>query len=409
MNPLPLLLAELRRSRFGLFAMILLVAIAVAFGVALTAVERGFRQGSAAAADAFDLVVGAPGSSSQLVLSAVYLEAAALPLMRRDVLARLDQEKGVAWYSPIGFGDRYRAWPVIGVTAPFVTLGGRRPLATGRVFAAPMEAVIGADVDLPLDGTFAPHHGLPFGRPRGDHPGSAKDEHAGSVYRVVGRLPRQGSVWDRAILVPIESVWLVHGFGTGHDDETAPLGPPWSTAGPGVPAVVVKPRAIADAYTLRGRYRGEGTIAVFPAEVLTQLFRTLGEGRALLGAVAFATQALVMAAVFLALAAMLAGRRRMLAVLRALGAPRAFVFLAVWLQGAAIVVTGAGLGLGLGYGLAALAARALESEVSFAIAIAPAWPELLTALYVAGAGLAAAMLPAAFAYRRPVGRDLRDG
>ncbi len=408
MNPLPILIAELRRSRFALLMMVLLVAISVAFGVAVSAVERGFRQGSAAAADAFDLVIGASGSPSQLVLSAVYLEASALPLMKRDVLARLDAEKGIAWYSPIGFGDRYRASPVVGVAAPFVTLGGRRPLAAGRVFTAPMEAVVGADVELALGSTFAPHHGLPFGRLRSNSAESTKDEHAGSLYTVVGRLPRQGSVWDRAILVPIESVWLVHGFGSGHADEKAALGPPWTGSGPGVPAVVVKPRAVADAYTLRGRYRSEGTIAVFPAEVLTDLYRTLGEGRALLGAMAIATQALVMAAVFLALAASLAGRRRMLAVLRALGAPRGFVFLSVWIHGAAIVVAGAVLGLALGYGLAALAARALEQQANFAIAVAPASDEIIAALGVVAAGFVASIIPAAMAYRRRAGRDLRD-
>src|SRR5262249_47299058 len=226
---------------------------------------------------------------------------------------------------------------------------------------------------------------------------SGKDAHSGSVYTVVGRLPRQGSVWDRAILVPIESVWLVHGFGTGHSEEKAALGPPWELSGPGVPAVVVKPRAVADAYTLRSRYRTGGTIAIFPAEILTELYRTLGEGRAMLGAMALATQALVVAAVFLALAATLVARRRILAVLRALGAPPGFVFLAVWLQGAAIVAAGGLLGLGLGYGLAALAARALEREVNFAIAVVPNWSEFAAVLAVLGAGLLAATVPAAFA------------
>ena len=60
-NPLPLVLADLRRSRAGAAAVVALIGVAVALGVAVTAEERALRAGTARAADAFDLVVGARG------------------------------------------------------------------------------------------------------------------------------------------------------------------------------------------------------------------------------------------------------------------------------------------------------------------------------------------------------------
>ena len=33
---------------------------------------------------------------------------------------------------------------------------------------------------------------------------------------IVGRMRPTGTPWDRAIVVPIEYNWSVHGLGTGH-------------------------------------------------------------------------------------------------------------------------------------------------------------------------------------------------
>jgi len=78
MNPLPVVLADLRRSRAGALAVASLIAVAVALGVAVSSQERALRAGSARAADPFDLLIGARGSATQLVLTTVYLQPALL-------------------------------------------------------------------------------------------------------------------------------------------------------------------------------------------------------------------------------------------------------------------------------------------------------------------------------------------
>ena len=359
MNPLPLVLGEIRSSLGGFVAVTLLVALAVCLGVAISAQERALRRASAAAAAPFDLVVGAPGSPTQLVLTTVYLQPAALELVPGSVLRRLQDDPGVAYVAPIAFGDFYRASPIVSTTADFLTAGGTRSLADGRAFAHVHEAVVGAAVALAPGDSFEPVHGA------GALPG---DEHVhhGFRYVVTGRMPRLGTAWDHAILVPIEAMWRVHALPSGHaetlgteretgdheegDDADAAIriGPPWGGSVPGTPAILVKPRTVGDAYRLRAAYRSGGTTALFPAEVLVQLYATLGDARDVLAWIAVATQALVVAAVLLAVLAVLGGRRRQVAVLRALGASRLFVFACVWLSVMAMIIAGALLGLVFG-------------------------------------------------------------
>ena len=332
-NPLPAIFADLRRTRSGVVAAVALIAIALSLGIAVSAQERALRRGSAAAADAFDLLVGAPGSETQLVLTAVYLQPAALPLVDGAVLRRLAADPGVADASPIAFGDFYRGHPVVGTTAAFLSRRGRVRPAEGRMFARLDEVVVGSDVELPIGHRFHPSHGEAHAVEDLDE---EAPEHADLTYSVVGRLPPLGTPWDRAILAPVEAVWWLHALPTGHRDDRPPqpppaapdfsgvrLGAPWDAEPLGrVPAVVVTPASVGDAYRLRGAYRGAGTMAVFPAEVLVELYARLGDARDLLAAIALATQVLVVGAVLLAVFASL---RSAAASLRYCGrwAPRA--------------------------------------------------------------------------------------
>lgn len=417
MNPWPLVAADLRRQPAGALALVLLVAVAVALGVAVSAQERALRQGSARAAERFPLIVGAPGSETQLVLSSVFLQIAAIDLLPPGVLAELTAERSARLVSPIGFGDSFDGHPVVGVTPAFATHLARGTPAEGRAFARLDEVVVGADVPLRLGTTFTPVHG---------HAGGG-ERHEGFAYRVVGRLPRLGNPWDRAIVAAIESVWWVHALPVGHaldeaklypaagggepDFSAVPLGPPWDAAElTGVPAIVVAPANLAAGYQLRQKYRARAdTLAVSPAEVLVGLYRLLGDVRDILALTSLLTQVLVIGAVLLAVLASLAGRKHLLAVLRALGASRGFVFATVWLGVAALLAAGALLGLGLGRLAAGVLASVAGARTGIALPVTLGAAELRLVAATVAAALALAGVPAALAYRDPVAPGLRRG
>jgi len=418
MNPLPLVFAELRHNRAAVVAVAVLIALAVSLGVAVSAQERALRTSSAAAAEAFDIVVGMSGSQTQLVLTAVYLQPAALELVPGSVLQRLHDAPGVGYAAPIAFGDYLGSSPIVGSTSALLTLGGTRPLAEGKPFAKVHEAVIGARVAAKLGDVFEPAHGEP-----GEAAGGEAHIHHGFKYTVVGRLPATGTPWDKAIIVPVEAVWLVHALPSGHsaaptgaaadhgdDDEenTIPIGPPWLDAEvPGVPAIVVKANSVSDAYRLRIMLRRGGTTAVFPAEVLLDLYSTMSDARDVLAIISIAAQALVIAAVLLAVFAVLAARRQQLAVLRALGASRSFVFALVWCQVMIMIAFGALIGLAMGWFGAQVISRIVEARTGLVIAATIARPELVMVLALVLVGALLAVVPGIVSYRRPVSEGLR--
>src|SRR5262249_40124180 len=123
--------------------------------------------------------------------------------------------------------------------------------------------------------------------------------------------------------------------------------------------------------------------------------------------IAVATQVLVVAAVLLPAFALLALRRRQIAVLRALGAPRSYVFGAVWGLITALTACGAAIGLGLGW-LGALAfARIVEARTGLTLPVSLGAGEALMALAVALAGALLALLPTAATWRAPIAEGLR--
>ncbi|PKR88794.1 ABC transporter permease [Pleomorphomonas diazotrophica] len=409
--------ADLRRLWAASLVIVLLVALATALGVAVTLQERALRLGSARAADKFDLIIGAPGSETQLVLSSVFLQPAALPLMPGEVLTKLVADPRVAWAAPIGFGDNFKGYPIVGTTTALIS-GTTTGFIAGEMFAHEGEAVVGSGVDLPIGAEVNPMHGTA---------GEGGETHADSAYHVVGKLQPTGTAWDRAILVPIQAVWHVHGLGEeqhegeehedeagedhhdhGHIDADAPLDERFDHDVPGLPAVLVKPKTIADAYALRQAYRTEdGTRAVFPAEVLTGLYATLGDARAVLMYIAYGAQALVAAALMLIVVIHIAQRRKQIGALRAFGAPRLAVFGIVWLELLLLVAVGVGAGFGLGYGAASVLAGLFtaQSGVRLSVEFTSA-DAMLAVAFLAIAALMAA-LPAALAYRQSPVEALR--
>jgi len=374
------ILSDLRRFKGGALAVVVLIALSVALCVTVTLQERAVRLGSARAAEKFDLVVGAAGSETQLALSAVFLQPSPLPLVSGTVLSKLVADPRVAFAAPVGFGDSADGYPVVGTTTTLVSALSPA-LAEGALFTRLGEAVVGADVRKPLGAEIKPMHGA---AEEGGH------THTEIAYRVSGRMAPTGTAWDRAILVPIRAVWQLHGMegdhdhdddGDGHGAEAAEedhgheheahvepdatLDEHFDAGTPGIPAVLVKPKTVADAYRLRQDYRGETTLAVFPAEVLTRLYATLGDARSLLLAIAIGTQVIVIAAILLVTVMHVGARRRQIGALRAFGAPRRSVLAIVWGELFALFLAGFALGILVGF----CAARAISASLTATTAV----------------------------------------
>jgi len=167
-----------------------------------------------------------------------------------------------------------------------------------------------------------------------------------------------------------------------------------------------KPDSISAAYLLRAKFRTPRSVALFPAEVLNELYLTLGNVRDLMTVLALATQILVVTAVLMALLVGFLARARQFAVLRAIGASRGYVFCVVWVEVALLIAAGAALGLLIGLAASAALSAWVADQAGFAmpVSVGAAEGALVGALLLAGALIAA--LPAWLAFRRPIAESL---
>jgi putative ABC transport system permease protein len=400
MNPLLVIKATILRHRGTYLLFVLLVAVATSIGVGITAQETALRVGSARAADKFDLVIAAPGSETDVVLAAIYLRPGTVPLLQPAVVAKAFADPHAKIAAPLGFGDSIRGSPIVGSVAGFVDYlsGG---LQDGRVFASESEGVAGAATPVAVGESFHPVHGLH------DEDDDDEDEHEHHEHEntitVVGRMKPTGTPWDNSVIVPIESVWHVHGLPTGHAEGDTRIGPPFEgDRVPGVPAIIIKPDTLAAAYTLRNAYRTPLSMAFFPAEALVRLYEVLGNIRELMSWVAIGAQGLVVVAMLAGVMAILTLHRRQFGVLRALGAPRLYVFLCVWGQTAFIAVAGALLGLALGTGAVVVVSHMITRATGIALPARIGSDELLLVGGMILFGLLVSTVPAYIIHRRPV-------
>ncbi|MEI3773502.1 MULTISPECIES: FtsX-like permease family protein [Pectobacterium] len=447
MIPWRLIWVDWRRLWPGVLVVVLLIAVATALSISVSLQERALRMGSAKAADRFDLVIGAPGSETQLVLSSVFLQPSALTLVPAQVLTDLEKNPLVAWAAPVAFGDFYQGMPIVGTTPPLVTDNGKRQLTAGRVFNDGFEAVVGAQTGLTVGSTFSPIHGQV-----GTEGAHAHDD---VTYTVVGVLPADGSAWDKAILVPVNAVWRVHGIHpphtaddehhddhdhehgahehegehdahpaegaesrdhhadaaqpvtASHDDEHGEEEAHGHAHQAGLPAIVVKPKTIAGAYQLRSLYRNNTTLAVFPGEVLVKLYSMLGDIRELLTYISLGTQGLVGVAVAMVAVIHLRQRQKQIGALRAFGAPRYGIFTLIWSGLMSLVSVGVLLGVGLGY-LAARAIAVVMSEKSgFVLPVTLEWEDIHFVLLLLLVAAVVLTIPAMLSYRQSPATALR--
>lgn len=396
-----LIRAMLWRFRWANLTFVLLIAVAIGMGSALTAQERGIRQGSANAADKFELLVTPPGSEMTMMLAAVYLQPSDVGLVDGPTYQRVATHERVEIAAPLAFGDSYRNSPIVGTTAEFARHLTDNTL-DGRLWNTSHEAVVGAAAGIVIGDTFNPSHGV----------GETAEEDTHSVtFEVVGRMPRTGSPWDRAILVPVEAVWEVHGLANGHAPERRDqLGPPFDAGYfPGTPAIIVKAEELGANYALRSEFsRNENTMAFFPATVLTDLYRVMGDVRQAMSITTLVTQMLVACSVLLTLLILSRLFARQMALLRALGAPNRFLMAVVWGYSAALILGGTLLGLGVGQGAASALSALITQRTDILVEARLGWQEVRLAASFAAITLALAILPAVAVLRQPTVTHLRS-
>ena len=417
MSPLWLMVRRSLR-RHALSSVVTVVSAALACGLVMLVFSlseqsrRAFGRGGLG----FDALVGAKGSPTQLVLSAVYHLDTSPGNVSWSWVERLRGDPRVATALPMALGDGLRGLPVVGTTAELfgddveADRGTDEPrelvLAAGRAFASDRrEAVLGASaaerLGLALNDTFRPTHGVA----EGSH---AHEE----IYRVVGRFAPTGSPLDRVVWIPIEGIYHMQGHvgrdEEGHEhhvDEAGPIPPAYRE----VSAVLLKLRGGAAGFSLAQEInRGDEALLVWPiAATMAELVDDLGWVNRILEWVAVLVVVVAGACLFASLWNTMRERSSEFAVLRALGARRGLLVSALLAESSALALAGVVLGYGVYAVLLRVSAGIVAGRTGLALDLSLVHPALLwTPLAMLAVGLVAGLLPALRAYRTDVLRIL---
>ncbi len=402
-----------RYLRFRWLVTLLTVA-GIALGVALVCAVLALRSESERAlsreAGLYDLVAGGKGSRLQLVLSSVYHIDAPTGNVPYFDYERLRLDPRVLWAAPIGLGDNYAGYRIIGTESHFFELPDRNgdpffSLERGEWFEDRFEVVLGSHVanatGLDVGDTFFGTHGLV------DVPGG--EVHRDFPYRVSGVLAPTGTAQDRAIFGTLESVWEIHE--TEDRIHSAIQGTAMLTKGKDreVTAILMRLKMpglrlwIADEIG----ERSEGIAAIPINEILRFQRGIIGPVQKALLIVAAAVVVVACLTVLTTLHQAAERRRRDIAILRSLGAVRGEVGTLVFIEGVLLTGSGIILGLALGHGGLALAAETIRNSTGL---ILNPWSVPRAELTAIGAmalcGCIASLIPAISCYRRTPIDDL---
>ncbi|ASA24417.1 ABC transporter permease [Paenibacillus donghaensis] len=350
MNLLHLTLRNVLHRRFLSLLTVCAVALTVAFIVLLSLSRDSVEQGAKSGYGPFDLVIGAEGSETQLVLNSFYHIGAPTGNIPLAVLEQAKLDAGTDKAYAMTTGDNSGGFPVVGLDPEyFVTRYGDQRLQSGRLYAQTGEAVLGSHVaktlGLQLGDTFTGAHGLIEEHESGgehDAEESAEhgaheeeDAHGSFLYTVAGILPPLHTPDDRAIFTTVDYAWAVHGLAPEDREITA---------------VLVKPGSLLGAHDLKEALDGQGGVqAAYSSKAVSDVLNAVDQGSRLVGIITALCIVLAAITILLSLIAAVGERTKDAGLLRLLGKSRAYVWMSLTSEGLLLTSVGLLSGLLLGH------------------------------------------------------------
>ena len=164
----------------------------------------------------YDLIVGKAGSSIGLALNSIFYYGVPEGNIDISYYENLSSNKYVKKIVPIGMGDSYRGYKIIGTTPNFFS-GDSFKLKEGKYIENEADAVIGSTIakkgNIKIGDKFKSTHGL-----GGAVEEEEEDHHHDFEYTVVGILEPTNTPNDTVVFTTIETLWHAHGL--HHDDES---------------------------------------------------------------------------------------------------------------------------------------------------------------------------------------------
>lgn len=265
-----------------------------------------------------DMVVSGKGSPLQIILANVFhldIPTGNIPVSEAK---KLEKNPLIKSAIPLAYGDNYNGHRIVGTTPDYIAhFEGQ--LSNGRIYSAPMEVVVGGDVakkfHLTIGEKIIGAHGLV----------NSDDMHTDFPYTIVGVLKSNGSILDRLVLTPVESVWHVH----EHPDEDDPEEVAYKKAHPEdeLTALLITYKSpLAAAQLPRMVNNSSSMQAASPAFEVARLTKLMGTGQDILSVFGYLLLAFSAFSLFIALYNAVQDRQYDIALMRVMGLTKSGIF-----------------------------------------------------------------------------------
>ena len=413
MNLWNLALKSAWNRRFSLGLTVLSLAISIMLLVGVDMVRKEAKANFVNTISNTDLIVGARSGPLNLLLYSVFRLGDATNNVSWESYQQISNLDQVDWAVPLSLGDSHRGYRVLGTSQDYFQhyqYAGDQTLRfdQGRQFDGVFEVVLGAEVARQLDyqngRQIILSHGLASAR---------FADHDDKPFTVVGILKPTGTPVDRTLHVPLEGISALHiDWQSGRrsviriDAERALR-------------MDLQPREItAFMLGLKNRittfrvqrqineYSEEPLMAIIPGSTLTTLWRTLGSFEMVLLGISSLVVVAGLSGMLTTIMSNLNGRRREMAVLRAIGAHPYHILLLFALETLLLVVMAIVLGLLMMYGAAAVLAPWMMDWLGISLTLGWLdWQQWSIIGVIILAALVISLIPGLIAYRR----SLQDG
>ncbi|WP_053375443.1 ABC transporter permease [Paenibacillus sp. FJAT-27812] len=337
-----LIFRNLAHRKFLSLLTVISVTVTVALLVFLILCQASVDEGAKKGYGPFELVIGADGSDSQLVLNTFYHVGAPTGNIPLDVLNQAKENDQVMNAYGMTTGDNYNGFPIVGLEAEyFFTRYGDQKLASGKLYQSLGDVVVGAHVakslNLHVGDTFKGGHGVieeadhSFEEEEGGH----HDAHETFAYRITGILPFLNTPDDRAVFTTMEYAWAVHGEEQAHKEVTA---------------ILIKPKSIGGLPLIKQQYEAIDNVqAAYTSKAVADVLSVVDKGTEMISLVTVLCMILASISILLSLTAAANERQKDVGLLRIIGKSKRFIFMSFIGEGLVLVSLGLLIGLAAGH------------------------------------------------------------
>lgn len=188
-----------RKAKFIMTMIAIIIAtliIMFSFNVA-----SQINDGIISTASYYDVVVGANGSSTDLVMSTMFFTGTTTDTISSDIYDELKKNKNIREIVPFATGDNYKGNLIVGTESEF--LNGK-PLEEGKNFEEAYDIVLGYNIakenKLSIGDKLIGSHGV----------SESAHSHENTPYTIVGILEKTHTAYDNTLFTKVDSVWNSH-------------------------------------------------------------------------------------------------------------------------------------------------------------------------------------------------------